>query len=86
MPTAREQFLEIMAIEAARMRRLIDDLLSLTRIEMNEHVPPAGRAIAGRRGAPGRGRARAAGGAGRHHRDGRSAEPICRRWSASMTN
>ena len=25
------------------MRRLIDDLLSLTRIEMNEHVPPHGR-------------------------------------------
>ncbi len=37
---AREKFLEIMAIEAARMRRLIDDLLSLTRIELNEHVPP----------------------------------------------
>jgi two-component system phosphate regulon sensor histidine kinase PhoR len=29
-----------MATEAARMRRLIDDLLSLTRIELNEHVPP----------------------------------------------
>jgi two-component system phosphate regulon sensor histidine kinase PhoR len=40
---ARERFLEIMAIEAARMRRLIDDLLSLTRIELNEHVPPKGR-------------------------------------------
>ena len=39
---AREQFLDIMAVEAARMRRLIDDLLSLTRIELNEHVPPAG--------------------------------------------
>jgi two-component system phosphate regulon sensor histidine kinase PhoR len=25
------------------MRRLIDDLLSLTRIELNEHVPPKGR-------------------------------------------
>ena len=24
------------------MRRLIDDLLSLTRIEQNEHVPPSG--------------------------------------------
>jgi two-component system phosphate regulon sensor histidine kinase PhoR len=41
--TAREQFLNIMMVEAARMRRLIDDLLSLTRIEMNEHVPPLGR-------------------------------------------
>ncbi len=40
---AREKFLEIMGVEAARMRRLIDDLLSLTRIEMNEHVPPQSR-------------------------------------------
>ena len=40
---ARERFLGIMAAEAARMRRLIDDLLSLTRIELNEHVPPLGR-------------------------------------------
>ncbi len=39
---ARGQFLEIMATETARMRRLIHDLLSLTRIEMNEHVPPRG--------------------------------------------
>jgi two-component system, OmpR family, phosphate regulon sensor histidine kinase PhoR len=40
---ARDQFLTIMSVEAARMRRLIDDLLSLTRIEMNEHVKPEGR-------------------------------------------
>jgi two-component system phosphate regulon sensor histidine kinase PhoR len=40
--SAREKFLEIMSVEANRMRRLIDDLLSLTRIEQNEHVPPAG--------------------------------------------
>jgi len=40
---ARDQFLEIMGTEAARMRRLIDDLLSLSRIEMNEHVRPEGR-------------------------------------------
>jgi two-component system phosphate regulon sensor histidine kinase PhoR len=40
---ARSQFLDIMSVEAARMRRLIDDLLSLTRIEMNEHVKPEGR-------------------------------------------
>jgi two-component system, OmpR family, phosphate regulon sensor histidine kinase PhoR len=39
---AREQFLAIMSVEAERMRRLIDDLLSLTRIEQNEHVPPSG--------------------------------------------
>jgi two-component system phosphate regulon sensor histidine kinase PhoR len=42
-PEAREKFLDIMSVEAGRMRRLIDDLLSLTRIEQNEHVPPAGR-------------------------------------------
>jgi len=39
---ARTKFLEIMNLEAQRMRRLIDDLLSLTRIEQNEHVPPSG--------------------------------------------
>ncbi len=42
-PEAREKFLDIMSVEAGRMRRLIDDLLSLTRIEQNEHVPPSGR-------------------------------------------
>ncbi len=40
---ARERFLEIMAREAARMNRLIDDLLSLSRIEITEHQPPQGR-------------------------------------------
>jgi two-component system phosphate regulon sensor histidine kinase PhoR len=40
---ARERFLAIMSTEAARMRRLIDDLLSLTRIELNEHVRPVTR-------------------------------------------
>ncbi|MDE2464105.1 MAG: hypothetical protein KGO02_10370 [Alphaproteobacteria bacterium] len=40
---AREKFLDIMSVESGRMRRLIDDLLSLTRIEQNEHVPPSGR-------------------------------------------
>ncbi|MFL5238957.1 MAG: ATP-binding protein [Rhizomicrobium sp.] len=39
---ARERFLEIMAGQAKRMSRLIDDLLSLSRIELNEHVPPSG--------------------------------------------
>jgi two-component system phosphate regulon sensor histidine kinase PhoR len=43
-PEARERFLDIMTVEADRMRRLIDDLLSLTRIEQNEHVPPLGQA------------------------------------------
>ena len=41
-PEAQERFLGIMSEQATRMRRLIDDLLSLTRIELNEHVRPAG--------------------------------------------
>ncbi|MDE1938557.1 MAG: PAS domain-containing protein [Alphaproteobacteria bacterium] len=41
-PVARVKFLDIMRVEAERMRRLIEDLLSLTRIELNEHVPPLG--------------------------------------------
>jgi two-component system phosphate regulon sensor histidine kinase PhoR len=41
-PDARERFLGIMSQQAWRMSRLIDDLLSLSRIEMNEHVPPLG--------------------------------------------
>ncbi|MFT4089929.1 MAG: ATP-binding protein [Asticcacaulis sp.] len=43
-PAARDKFLGIMAAQADRMGRLINDLLSLSRIEMNEHVPPAGEA------------------------------------------
>jgi two-component system phosphate regulon sensor histidine kinase PhoR len=39
---ARERFLGIMAAQAARMTRLIDDLLSFSRIEMRVHVPPRG--------------------------------------------
>jgi two-component system phosphate regulon sensor histidine kinase PhoR len=37
---ARERFLDIMALEAGRMSRLIDDLLSLSRIELDKHVRP----------------------------------------------
>jgi len=37
---ARERFLEIMRVQAQRMTRLIDDLLSLSRIELREHVAP----------------------------------------------
>ena len=37
---ARERFLAIMGQHAKRMARLVDDLLSLSRIEMNEHTPP----------------------------------------------
>jgi two-component system, OmpR family, phosphate regulon sensor histidine kinase PhoR len=40
---ARERFLGIMREQAARMARLVDDLLSLSRIELNEHVAPTGR-------------------------------------------
>ncbi|MET0544822.1 MAG: ATP-binding protein [Caulobacterales bacterium] len=41
-PAAQERFLKVMQIQADRMRRLIDDLLSLSKIELNEHVPPQG--------------------------------------------
>lgn len=41
-PKAQEKFLGLMKSQAERMRRLIDDLLSLSRIEMNEHVRPSG--------------------------------------------
>lgn len=40
---ARDRFLDIMSIQADRMSRLVADLLSLSRIELNEHIPPAGR-------------------------------------------
>ncbi|HWG79677.1 MAG TPA: ATP-binding protein [Stellaceae bacterium] len=40
---ARDRFLAIMAEQAQRMARLVDDLLSLSRIEMNEHVAPTER-------------------------------------------
>jgi two-component system phosphate regulon sensor histidine kinase PhoR len=39
---ARERFLGVMAEQAGRMKRLIDDLLSLSRIEMRAHVPLRG--------------------------------------------
>ena len=42
-PKARERFLDIMAAQAERMTRLVADLLSLSRIELNEHIPPSGR-------------------------------------------
>ncbi len=37
---ARERFLDIMASQAWRMARLIEDLMSLSRIELNEHIRP----------------------------------------------
>lgn len=42
-PKARDRFLDIMAAQAERMGRLVADLLSLSRIELNEHIPPSGR-------------------------------------------
>jgi two-component system phosphate regulon sensor histidine kinase PhoR len=40
---ARERFLKVMSEQAERMTRLIDDLLSLSRVEMREHLPLAER-------------------------------------------
>jgi two-component system, OmpR family, phosphate regulon sensor histidine kinase PhoR len=41
-PSATQRFLGIMAEQAARMERLITDLLSLSRIELQEHQRPEG--------------------------------------------
>lgn len=41
-PAARERFLKIMLQQANRMAALIDDLLSLSRIEMRQHLRPTG--------------------------------------------
>jgi two-component system phosphate regulon sensor histidine kinase PhoR len=40
---AREKFLKIMGEQARRMSRLIDDLMSLSRIELNLHLQPQTR-------------------------------------------
>ena len=42
-PEAQARFLKTMGAEAERMSRLVDDLLSLSKIEQNEHVTPAER-------------------------------------------
>jgi two-component system phosphate regulon sensor histidine kinase PhoR len=42
-PPAQQRFLAIMAAQGARMNRLIDDLLSLSRIELMENQPPSER-------------------------------------------
>ncbi|HTR16522.1 MAG TPA: ATP-binding protein [Acetobacteraceae bacterium] len=42
-PPAQARFLAIMAEQALRMNRLIDDLLSLSRIELSEHQVPQER-------------------------------------------
>jgi two-component system phosphate regulon sensor histidine kinase PhoR len=41
-PEAHERFLAIMEQQASRMTRLVADLLSLSRIELNEHSAPTG--------------------------------------------
>jgi two-component system phosphate regulon sensor histidine kinase PhoR len=45
---ARERFLGIMAEQADRMRRLVDDLLMLSRIEQHEHAKPEAPVDVGR--------------------------------------
>jgi two-component system, OmpR family, phosphate regulon sensor histidine kinase PhoR len=47
-PGARERFLGIMAEQADRMRRLVDDLLMLSRIEQHEHARPSAEVDLGR--------------------------------------
>jgi two-component system phosphate regulon sensor histidine kinase PhoR len=42
-PEARERFLGIMHEQAGRMTRLVDDLLSLSRLELKAHVTPTDR-------------------------------------------
>nr|WP_235911950.1 ATP-binding protein [Mesorhizobium xinjiangense] len=40
-PEARDRFLQIMEAQTARMARLIDDLLSLSRLEMKPYIAPS---------------------------------------------
>lgn len=42
-PAGRERFLAIMSTEALRMTRILDDLLSLARVEMRAHIAPTER-------------------------------------------
>lgn len=42
-PHAREEFLKVMAEQAERMSKLVNDLLSLSKIEMNAHNTPTGK-------------------------------------------
>jgi two-component system phosphate regulon sensor histidine kinase PhoR len=44
---ARERFLAIMHGQASRMARLVEDLMSLSRIELNEHMMPRDRVALG---------------------------------------
>ena len=42
-PGARDEFLKVMADQAERMSKLVNDLLSLSKIEMNAHTAPTGK-------------------------------------------
>lgn len=42
-PEVREEFLGIIHEQSLRMQRLVDDLMSLSRIELDEHLPPKER-------------------------------------------
>ncbi len=44
-PQAQRRFLAIMQAQAARMRRLIDNLMSLSRIQLMEHERPRSRVV-----------------------------------------
>ena len=46
-PEAQARFMTLLDEQASRMARIVDDLLSLSRIEMNEHRPPEGVAELG---------------------------------------
>ena len=69
---ARERFLGIMAEQADRMRRLVDDLLMLSRIEQHEHARPDAAIDLGQRA---EGRARPAAAQGEVAQGGARAQP-----------
>ena len=80
---ARERFLGIMHTQATRMARLIDDLLSLSRVELSAHVRPDTLVDIVPDHPPGRRRAGAAG----PRAPGRRSISTCRkrRWRSPAT-